>query len=320
MDERPTTRVPAKTRSSLILEIAAELIRPTGFSLNQSLVRLRRQGKQDWGLTLFGSDSYKVVHQVASREVDIALMNPAGPLAAAYRGKGPFSEPVPVRAITVIPSRDWMGFAVADRTGLQSLADVRERRYPLRISIRAQPDHATHVYIDEVLRSYGFGLDDIRSWGGAIVADAEMSFHPARTGRVKSGEVDAIFDEAVLQLIPQLNELEMHLLPLEEEVLERMDDIGFHRSPIPREMFPNLAADVPALDFSGWPVYTHADTPDDVVYPFCHALDVRKSTIVWQEPRDLPLDEMCRDTPAGPLKIPLHPAAERYWRDSGYLA
>jgi hypothetical protein len=28
---------------------------------------------------------------------------------------------------------------------------------------------------------------------------------------------------------------------------------------------------------------------------------------------------MCKDTPAGPLRIPLHPAAERYWRDAGYL-
>ncbi|HLY66530.1 MAG TPA: hypothetical protein VKU60_13430 [Chloroflexota bacterium] len=34
----------------------------------------------------------------------------------------------------------------------------------------------------------------------------------------------------------------------------------------------------------------------------------------------LPLDSMCRETPAGPLNIPLHPAAERFWSDRGYLA
>ncbi|MBM2809337.1 MAG: hypothetical protein HW416_96 [Chloroflexi bacterium] len=320
MDERPTTQVPAKTRSSLILETAAEMIRPTGFSMNQSLVQMRRQGKEDWGLALFGSDSYRVINQVAAREVDVALMNPAGPLAAGYRGKGPFSEPVPVRAITVIPSLDWMVFAVANRTGLGSLAEVKERRYPLRISLRAQPDHATHLYVNEVLKCYGFSVEDVISWGGAIVPDSEMSYRPTRTAKVTSGEVDAIFDEAVLQLIPQLDELEMHLLPLEEPVLQAMDDIGFHRSPITKAMFPNLPADIPALDFSGWPVYTHADVPDELIYRFCQALDARKSNIVWQEPRDLPLAEMCRDSQAGPLKIPLHPAAERYWREAGYLS
>jgi TRAP-type uncharacterized transport system substrate-binding protein len=28
---------------------------------------------------------------------------------------------------------------------------------------------------------------------------------------------------------------------------------------------------------------------------------------------------MCRDTIEGPLTIPLHPAAERFWRERGYL-
>jgi TRAP-type uncharacterized transport system substrate-binding protein len=29
---------------------------------------------------------------------------------------------------------------------------------------------------------------------------------------------------------------------------------------------------------------------------------------------------MCRDTPEGPLDVPLHPGAERYWREAGYLS
>jgi TRAP-type uncharacterized transport system substrate-binding protein len=28
---------------------------------------------------------------------------------------------------------------------------------------------------------------------------------------------------------------------------------------------------------------------------------------------------MCRDTLEGPLDIPLHPAAESFWREQGYL-
>jgi TRAP-type uncharacterized transport system substrate-binding protein len=146
-----------------------------------------------------------------------------------------------------------------------------------------------------------------------------MSFQPERTGQIVNGEADAIFDEAVPALIPQLGKLEMHLLPIDEPVLQAMDDIGFHRSPIPKAMFPNLDADVPALDFSGWPVYTHAEAPDELIYAFCQGLEARKSEIIWQEPRDLPLTEMCHDTQAGPLKVPLHPAAERFWREMGYL-
>ena len=28
---------------------------------------------------------------------------------------------------------------------------------------------------------------------------------------------------------------------------------------------------------------------------------------------------LCKDTLDGPLDVPLHPGAERYWREAGYL-
>ena len=72
-------------------------------------------------------------------------------------------------------------------------------------------------------------------------------------------------------------------------------------------------------DFSGWPVYTHAATPDDVVTGFCQALEGCKDRIPWQGEGPLPLERMCKDSPEGPLDIPLHPAAEQFWRERGYL-
>ncbi len=49
------------------------------------------------------------------------------------------------------------------------------------------------------------------------------------------------------------------------------------------------------------------------------ALEARKDRIPWQGEGPLPLERMCRDTPETPLDIPLHPAAERFWHDRGYL-
>lgn len=41
------------------------------------------------------------------------------------------------------------------------------------------------------------------------------------------------------------------------------------------------------------------------------------SSRTWSFP--LRLDMMCRDAREGPLTVPLHPAAERFWREQGYL-
>jgi TRAP-type uncharacterized transport system substrate-binding protein len=268
---------------------------------------------------MFGSDAADALDQVFRREVDIAMINPSSLLTAAYRGTGPFTEPAPIRAIAVIPSLDWLGFAVLESTGLKSLADVKKQRYPLRVSLRAQRDHSVHIYVEEVLKAYDFSLADIVSWGGEVAYDPGLPAEPGRIGRVERGEVDAVFDEALTRFIPPAYTLAMRLLPLEEPVLQHLGEMGFRRAAVPKQQFPMLAADVPTLDFSGWPLYTHAETDDGFIYDFCRALDTRKERIPWQQPGPLPLDIMCRDTPAGPLEVPLHPGAERYWREVGYL-
>jgi TRAP-type uncharacterized transport system substrate-binding protein len=310
---------PSNIRSLFMLEPFTEMIKHQGFSLNQAQVQVRRQGDKQWAVTAMGSDSAETIRAVGRREIDIAIVNPAGPLGAAYRGRGPFSEPIDVRTIAVIPSLDWMGFAVANRTGLRSLADIKDRHYPLKISVRDQDDHVTHIYIEQVLRAYGFSLADIISWGGSVSRSKAMGYQEVRNGPVKTGEIDAIFDEGLTQFIPKLDDLDMTILPIDEPVLQYMDSIGLHRASIPMSSFPNLPADVPTLCFSGWPIYTHADASDDLIYQYCRAIDARKDEIPTQFLGPLPIQDMVTDTPAAPLKVPLHPAAERYWREAGYL-
>jgi TRAP-type uncharacterized transport system substrate-binding protein len=301
------------------MEPMAEMLRAPGFPLVEAKVQLRARHAETFAFTGVGDDSVELLHQVARGEVDLATMNPSGLLTAAYRGKGPFPEPMDIRIVTVIPSLDWLGFFVAKRTGLQSLAEVREQRYPLRVSLRGSPTNVTQVYAHEVLAAYGFSFDDIVSWGGSVIREDLMAFHPDRYGKVKTGEIDAIVDEGIRQLIPLLDDLEMRMLPIDEPVLRRMDEIGLHRATLPRALFASLPSDVPTLCFSGFPVYTHAGAPDDLIYGYCKGLDARHDSIPYDLTGPLPLADMCRDTPAAPLRIPLHPAAERYWREAGYL-
>jgi TRAP-type uncharacterized transport system substrate-binding protein len=96
--------------------------------------------------------------------------------------------------------------------------------------------------------------------------------------------------------------------------------MGFRRGVIPKADYPKVPADVVSLDFSGWAVFTRADAPDDFITAFCRALEARKDRIPWQGEGSLPLERMCRNTADAPLVIPLHPAAERFWRDCGYLS
>ena len=307
-------------RSRLVLEVASELVDQSDWKERQARVSLRRQGADQWPITLFASDGPAAIEEVAQGIVQLAIINPAGFLALAARGTGPFESPLPLRAITVIPSPDQLAFAVTGRTGLESFQDIRKRRYPLRVSMRGQKDHGLHAIVHEVLKTAGFSLEDIVSWGGQVRYDDGLPQNDNRLGAVARGEVDLVIDEAVRGWVNSAAAADMRVLPLEESMLARLEAIGLRRAVIPKERYPNLPADVPTLDFSGFAVYTNAATPDAVVTAICAALEARKEKIGWQEPGPLPLDRMCRDTADGPLVIPLHPAAEKFWREQGYLA
>jgi hypothetical protein len=306
-------------RSRLVLEVASEMVDQADWPNRQAKVSLRPQGAEQWAVHMIASDGPAAIEQVAAGEMHLAISNPAMYLALAARGTGPFAKPIPLRAITVIPSPDQLAFAVTEKTGLKSFREIRERRYPLRVSMRGQRDHALHPIVDEVLAAAGFSLNDIVSWGGQLRYDEGLPLKSNRFGAMQRGEVDMIVDEAVRGWIDKAAGAGMRVLPFDEAMLGKLESIGLRRAVIPRSRYPNLAEDVPTLDFSGFAVYTHASVPDAVVTSICAALEARKDRIGWQEPGPLPLGRMCKDTPDGPLVIPLHPAAERFWRERGYL-
>ncbi|TMA96363.1 MAG: hypothetical protein E6J74_08850 [Deltaproteobacteria bacterium] len=310
---------PHTTRSRLMLEVASQLVSQKDFPYLQARVSLREQGADEWPVTLFASDSPATIHQVAAGKVQFAMINPSMILKLAALGSAPFNDPIPLRAIAVLPALDQMVFAVKQTTGLTTFSDIRARKFPLRVSLRGQPDHSLHVIIDHVLAAAGFSLDDVRSWGGEVRYDSGMPYGANRIGAIEHGEIDAIFDEGASAWGNMALELGMRFLSLDETILRRLEAVGLRRGLIEQKYFSKLAADIPTLDFSGWPIYTRENTSDDLVIDFCRALEASKDRVPWAKDASLPLAQMVRDTPEGHLEVPLHPAAEGFWRERGYL-
>jgi len=306
-------------RSRLVLEVASEMVDQPDWPNRQARVSLRVQGAEQWPVNMIASDGPAAIDLVARGEMQLAISNPAMYLALAVRGTGPYKIPIPLRAITIIPSPDQLAFAVTEKSGLQSLHEIRERRVPLRISLRGQRDHALHPVVNAVLAAAGFSLDDIVSWGGEVRYDDGLPMKSNRFGAMQRGEIDMIVDEAVRGWANAALDAGMRILLLDEGMLTKLEALGLRRAIMPKARYPKLGADLPTLDFSGFAVYTHAAVPDAIVTSICAALEARKDRIGWQEPGPLPLATMCRDTADGPLVIPLHPAAERFWRGRGYL-
>ena len=148
----------AKRRAAVALEIAKGLALSNDRRFWQVKLTIAGAGGGDAPLDLFASDNPEGIEDVVERRAAMALVNPSVMLTLAHRGTGPFREPQPVRAIAVNPSYDLFAFVVTADTGLTSLEDVRDRRFPLRISLRGQRSHSIHSVLDCVLAAAGFSV------------------------------------------------------------------------------------------------------------------------------------------------------------------
>src|SRR4026207_464366 len=127
---------PHTTRSRLMLEVASALVNRRDWPMLQARISLREQGGTDFPLTLFGSDSPAAIQEVAAGKVQFAIVNPGMILKLAALGSAPFTEAIPLRIIAVLPALDQMVFAVKQETGLKSITDIRDHKFPLKLSLR----------------------------------------------------------------------------------------------------------------------------------------------------------------------------------------
>jgi hypothetical protein len=314
---------PNVTRSRLVLEIASEMVGSAASDVVPAYVQPRvvlRHAKGGKTATFLGVSTAEGIFAVASRQIDLAIINPATVLSVALRGKGIFREPMPVRAIAVIPSWDQFVFAVRPETGLSSFEDIARRQPKLRILMRGAPDHTLHHMFDDVAAASGFSRDDIASWGGEVRKAGSVPWPHTETFKALiRGDVDAIFDEAATAWVPQALDAGITLLPLAEATVAALEAMGYRRAILPRSTYHKLPQDVLSLDFSGWTVFVHAVADDDLVTQICAGLLARKARIPWEEPGELPVERMAREALDTPQTVPLHPAAERFWRGRGYL-
>lgn len=293
-----------------------------GYSLKLALMTTRSQHENGVSLS-FAADGFRELRAVAEGKISLAWINPSVAATMAFKGNGPFRRRLPLRAIAVFPSYDVMGFAVHESTGITSLAQIRKERIPLRLSTGRVTAafllrHPTMFTVHAVMKAAGFTPANIRKWGGKIQSVSRPS-HPDRRAAIENGTINAVFDEGIKSWGQTALDHGFRYLPVDGEILERLVALGYRSSVVPKSRFRGMSEDVKTVDFSGWPMVVHADMPDDVAYALCEAIEARKELMPTDNYRPLDPAQLCANDEEAPCDVPLHPGAERFYRERGYL-
>lgn len=258
---------------------------------------------------------------VDKKKIDFGFGNPIGLSSMAYLGCGFYKKKIPLRAIGVFPTWDRLIFAVRKDTGIESLADVKRQKYPLRISTRRRGKLQTTVYaIEEVLKAYGMSFKEIERWGGKVMEAASPSSKDRRD-HIQSGKADAVFDEGVKSWGNTALHAGMGFLPIDDAAARHMSKLGFPSAMLTRKHYPKLEQNIRCVDFSGWTFFCRADLPTEIAYGMARAVDLchKQIPVDHFDKRPMTMREFSRGGEAGQLNIPLHPGAKKYFREKGYI-
>jgi len=207
----------------------------------------------------------------------------------------------------------------AEKHGVYSIDDLVKKKPPMRL--RTLPRGACgELRARLILKEYGLTYDDIKKWGGEVVPADFKSNNTA----IMDGHADALW-HVISEGHPAWTELttmaEMVFLPLREDLIKKTSEkYGSLAIPIRKEWkFRGAAKDVPMG--LGWitVLLVREDMPKDVAYVLTKGIGENRDQLVSVAAglRRLQMKEAWN--PEYRSGIPLHPGAEAYYKEKGYM-
>jgi len=234
----------------------------------------------------------------------------------AVRGVGPFQKKSSLRALAVFPSWDRLVIAVSPRLGVNSMEELIAKKPKMRVSVAI--NDCVDFAIKFLLKAHGISQNHFIKWGGKVDAVVRPS-NPHRREGIISGKLDMVIDEGMDSWGDVAVQHGMKFLSYSEPVLRKLEKYGFQRARLDHGRIDGINDPTTVVDFSGWPIVVHRNFPDDLAYHIVGVLDKIREDIPYDATEAPSMKQLCTNTEAGPLDFPLHPGAERYYRDKGYL-
>jgi uncharacterized protein len=291
-----------------------ESMKPYGYS-----VILCRNCNRSYGPRLVSENDYPPpldevnledgVNVRINARVDFGVTSSAM-LSAAYNsslaGKGPYTN---LRLIAKIEDPFYYLVAIRKESGIKDFAHIRQQRLPVRI-IGADGNMMT------ILKYYGITAEDIISWGGKTgvsVDEALKGDFDILGGFLASPSMNP--ESSYWTTISQ--KYELYFLELPEDLLKLIaqQNVDAEFVEVHQNLLRGVNRRIKTLGRSGEAVFARDDTPVQAAYDLAKAIDENHGALKWfirvytYDPKTVWQN----------FGVPLHPGAEKYYREAGYL-
>lgn len=225
-------------------------------------------------------------------------------LSSAF--KGPYQN---LRLIAKIEDPFYYMVAVRKESGIKDFTRIKQQHLPVRI-MGADGNMMT------ILKYYGITTDEIKTWGGKTGVTVEEALR---------GEFDIV---AGFLASPSLNpessswttlsqKFDLYFLELPEDLLKLIaqQNIDAEFVVAHNGLLRGVNRRIKTLGRSGESVFVRDDAPEQAAYDLAKAIDENHGALKWF----IRVYTYDSKTVWQNFGVPLHPGAEKYYREAGYL-
>ncbi len=231
-------------------------------------------------------------------------------LTRAYQGTISNGKPFDnLRLIAKIEDPYYLLLAARKESGITSIAKVKQQKLPVRIF-----DNGGGMTV--ILDYYGITADDIVSWGGKMRVSLEDAI---------KGDFDLIIG---FMASPSLNpessywttlseKFDLYFMELPEELLDKIAEQNVDAELViaRNQLLRGMDRWIKTLGRSGESIFARGDTPEQAAYDLAKAMDENRGALKWF----IRVYTYDSKTVWQNFGVPLHPGAERYYREVGYI-
>ncbi|MBI2156897.1 MAG: TAXI family TRAP transporter solute-binding subunit [Candidatus Rokubacteria bacterium] len=234
----------------------------------------------------------------------------------AYEGKEAYDAKLDnLRALVGGLDTYYLVAVVPKKLGLAGVKDLKDKK--LAVKGTTQPVGSLGEFAArQLMRSAGMSYADIKAWGGSM----QHAGYNVIVDAFKDGRADMLI-AVVTPKHPSVTEIanavDVKFLGLDAETMKALAPLGYVPATMPPNTFKGQTEPVQTVGFPTV-VITNKDLPEPVAYTITRTLLENKDALVRGHAGLAAFDPKTAWQPEK-VGIPLHPGAERAFREKGWM-
>ena len=228
-------------------------------------------------------------------------------LSAAWKGDPEVGFKAPLNKLRGLAAiyPNYVQIVASAESGIRTLADLKGKR----VSVGA-PRSGTELNARAVFKAAGLSYEDF----------GKVEYLPfgESVELIKNRQLDATLQSAglgVASIRDLATAVKIVVVPVPADVIEKIGDAAYQAATIPAGTYEGQTSDVPTAAINNYLV-THEGVSEDIAYKMTQALfdNLDQMVSAHAAAKNISLENAAKGMP-----LPLHPGAEKFYREKGVL-